>query len=279
MLPCYLVPDNILDKIFNLARKFLWGKGNNSNGIHYIGWNTTALAKPMGGLGIINLRYSKSALRAKNVLAILNKDDKLWIQIVNHKYGNLDIWNPSTHYKASWFFRMLHKTALNLRANFRINVCNPNTTRFLDDPWLFNIPINRWPTFINMDLPIENFSVSDFLSNNVLNLQNLTFCLSKDLDGNSASNLVFYHDSNNHWTWALSSSSAKISSDVYNFLNQSSVVDHWKGWHIIWKIPGAPQVKTFIWRLLHGRIPTFEFLYSLNIGPQLLCPICNMEKE
>ena len=34
-----------------------------------------------------------------------------------------------------------------------------------------------------------------------------------------------------------------------------------------------------MWRLLHGRTPTFNFFYNLNLDPHLMCPLCGIHEE
>lgn len=74
------------------------------------------------------------------------------------------------------------------------------------------------------------------------------------------------------------SSSAKISSAVYNFLNKDCKVDDKvsEGWHIVWRLLIAPWNKFFIWRMLYGRTPTYYYLYDHNVDPNLDCPFCDL---
>lgn len=56
-------------------------------------------------------------------------------------------------------------------------------------------------------------------------------------------------------------------------------MDFWDGWYMIWRLYVNPHVKVFMWRLFHGRTPTFSFLYKLNIWPQMMCPFCDLLEE
>lgn len=40
-----------------------------------------------------------------------------------------------------------------------------------------------------------------------------------------------------------------------------------------------PHVRTFIWKLAHGKLPTGDYLYGLNIGPFTLCHFCGLAPE
>lgn len=89
------------------------------------------------------------------------------------------------------------------------------------------------------------------------------------------------NESNNYWVWEPSASTYSIASAVYLWLNsdQQGEVDCWGGWHYLWKLRAIPKVKVFVWRMLHGRTPTFAFLHKLNIGPERECVFCELEPE
>lgn len=172
-----------------------------------------------------NFKHAKIALVAKNIFAILNSDEKHWASIVKFKYGNFDIWDSRDTKHDSRFFKMLSKTIGLIRSNLWINFCNPGTTKFLSDPWIFDIFFAFEPTFLNMDWFIENLSISGFLHENTFNKEDPTACLSHHLDWSILSKNVFVNDYNDHWAWLLDSSASKTSHVIYNLLNHSSCDD------------------------------------------------------
>lgn len=117
------------------------------------------------------------------------------------------------------------------------------------------------------------------MQNNAFNSEDLVVYLSVNIDWNLIPKVADVPRSNNHWSWWPSGSNVRIVNVAYNFLNQNPSIVIWKGWHNIWRLPTAPRIRTFTWRMVHGRIPTFEYLYALTIGPQLMCLICELEKE
>lgn len=148
LLSCYLVPETVLDKISKLARSFLWGKGGNHSGTHYLGWSTTTLAETEGGLDIRNLKCAKIVLMAKNIFVVFNFDDKLWVHVMNLKYDNLNIWANLDTKNATWFFKVMYETITEMRSNLWINYCNPSTTSFLNDPWCYDVPLVYKPLIL-----------------------------------------------------------------------------------------------------------------------------------
>lgn len=49
-----------------------------------------------------------------------------------------------------------------IKSNMWLNVINTNLTSTLQDPWLFEIPVNFKPTFMNMEIDWMIISFSDF---------------------------------------------------------------------------------------------------------------------
>ncbi|XP_039128406.1 uncharacterized protein LOC120264644 [Dioscorea cayenensis subsp. rotundata] len=52
-----------------------------------------------------------------------------------------------------------------------------------------------------------------------------------------------------------------------------------RGWNLIWKLLVPPRVKIFVWKLAHGKLPTGNYLYNINIGPDTSCTLCGLFPE
>lgn len=99
-----------------------------------------------------------------------------------------------------------------------------------------------------------------------------------DLD--LSKNLKIDIDGTTLWVWASSNHNATISSTVYEHINSTkAIIDSWKGWKQIWNLNVIPRVKTFTWKLAHGKLNIGAFLYSLNSGPYVNCHFCGLEEE
>ena len=69
-LPIYFfsffrAPNNVVQKLVNIQRKFLWGEGSEQRRIAWVKWKTVCLPKEKGGLGIKDLRKFNAALLGK----------------------------------------------------------------------------------------------------------------------------------------------------------------------------------------------------------------------
>lgn len=67
---------------------------------------------------------------------------------------------------------------------------------------------------------------------------------------------------------------------VYAYFNRfAGCVDPWDGWGNIWCLKIAPGPKHFLWLLLHNGIKMYDYLNRLNLGPQTLYRLCNLDFE
>lgn len=245
-----------------------------------MGWSTLIESKPDGGLGIRDLSLAKHSLMPKHIFKYLNYDDAIWVDILINKYGKINLCSDAIPAKCSWFFRDPCHSAAFIRSHCKINSVNPDSTSFLWDPWMFDIPVALKPTFLNLDLDLEQINLFDFITGNCWNPHNFTSVfgnLFDSYDDNLASiDLVKV----NHWVWLPRSNCTNITSVIYHFLNQhKSYSESWTGWQLIWHIPVVPRLKYFIWLCLKGPLSTSAFLYSIHMGPDNPCIFCGLHSE
>ncbi|XP_039130370.1 uncharacterized protein LOC120266776 [Dioscorea cayenensis subsp. rotundata] len=111
-------------------------------------------------------------------------------------------------------------------------------------------------------------SITDLL--NPLDSVNLDRCKTLKLEAHGPS----------RWVWASTNHMATISSSVYDHIISSEDSGAlWSGWKQIWKLFVIPCVKTFIWKMAHGKLTTGAYLYTLNIGPYVKCYFCDLEED
>ena len=84
----------------------------------------------------------------------------------------------------------------------------------------------------------------------------------------------------NHYVRMPVSANAKLVSVIYNHLNYGGVYDEsWSGWLAMWRLQASLRVRLFVWKLLHGKVPTCSFSYRLNISQPSLCVFCGLDWE
>ena len=131
-----------------------------------------------------------------------------------------------------------------------------------------------------MNLNLEDLNIIDFFHGNTIELQAVQRLLGTHFDKEQFKDLKLVQNEPNFWVWHPLTSSSKIVKVVYSRLNKSmDLEDSWIGWKTLWRLKVAPTVKLFMWKMLHGKIPSFAFLYKLNIGPSLPCLLCGLTLE
>ncbi|CAN0917711.1 hypothetical protein LINGRAHAP2_LOCUS30470 [Linum grandiflorum] len=50
-------------------------------------------------------------------------------------------------------------------------------------------------------------------------------------------------------------------------------------WARIWNLQIHPKLRFFLWKVVHGILPTFDALQSRQLEIASLCPVCNEAAE
>ncbi|KAJ0960949.1 hypothetical protein J5N97_001161 [Dioscorea zingiberensis] len=277
-LSTYVIPNSIIDCITKLVRQFIWSNTGSGNGVHLIGWSTVTSPKTEGGLGVKDLRLMKRALLSKHVLELLNKSDKTWTQLMIAKYGTFDMWQNCNQPKVSWTYRGLLNTAKEIKSNVaQVNITPNNSIWY--QPWLFNIPFNRMPTYLNMEIDMTNMQVKDLLTNGQWNYGALESIFSPELAYLILTKQVNPDSVDNMWKWSHNTNGKTCTAAIYEEYRVKCHSSQWSGWKKLWKLNCVPKVSMFLWKFLHGRLPTKSFLFHIGIGPESPCPMCNLSPE
>ncbi|PKU67279.1 Putative ribonuclease H protein [Dendrobium catenatum] len=107
-LPTYhntlsLVPKQILIEVEKACRKFIWSKGDGSNGLHYASWDLSCKPKSLGGLGINSCLKKTGPLRAKLAWKYCQEKESLMHKVLFPKYGQIPFENSSRRSRSvSW---------------------------------------------------------------------------------------------------------------------------------------------------------------------------------
>lgn len=130
----HCMPRSVCTRIDPITRNFFWGKGDQRRGWHLVNWETLTTPKNFGGLGIRDTRLTNLALLGKLVWSLLHERDKLWVQIITHKYIHGSIWNSSSRGTPSIIWRSIHKAIESLADGFKMRL-HSGTTSFWYSDW------------------------------------------------------------------------------------------------------------------------------------------------
>ncbi|WOL00311.1 hypothetical protein Cni_G09024 [Canna indica] len=256
------INSKIIKEHEKLIRDFLWKLGKKKYGFHLVNWKKVSLCKAEGGLGVKDLNTFKIVIHAKRVLPILNRKDQIWSRLVNARYGDLHPWKKRRSRRIGWAMKGIVSAIEMLREGLKVKIGNGKKTNVWTDPWIESYPIEKWPTFVNMDKIQEVTMVNEFIRNGEWNLN-----LIKDVLGEEHMCKIrqLYLPSENiedKWIWCLNRKGKLSCKIAYNFLKRKDYEmggKKWK-WGFLWALNLIPRIKMFLWKFFQGRIPTTELL-------------------
>ena len=86
IMQVFWLPRSLIGRMNQLMRSFIWSKGRRARGWHLVNFPTITLSKDHGGLGIRNMKLANTALLGKTIWSLLHHSNKLWVQVLKHKY-------------------------------------------------------------------------------------------------------------------------------------------------------------------------------------------------
>ncbi|XP_028556655.1 uncharacterized protein LOC114581195 [Dendrobium catenatum] len=129
---------------------------------------------PNGGRGLKSCTQIIDSLRAKITWKYVNDEDSLLHKCLKPKYGNSG-WIPEWKHSLSSTCKILRSGAKALKLIIRWNICNGEKINVLEDVWIFDKALCKWPTFLD-NLHINDLCVDQFIENgtwNIAKLQNV----------------------------------------------------------------------------------------------------------
>ncbi|KAL7252308.1 hypothetical protein ACSBR1_014034 [Camellia fascicularis] len=140
-LPSYAMqtlalPGSICNDIDKLNRNFLWGDTETSKRVHLVKWMNVCQSKKMGGLGLRMAKTQNLALLAKLGWKILNKEDCLWVKVLEAKYfSDSDLFSYSFKKSASHILRGILQTRAILKKGIKWSVGDGSRISIWYDWW------------------------------------------------------------------------------------------------------------------------------------------------
>ena len=168
-LPNYIMtvihlPNEILTRLQKEFRAFLWGHPIDRKGMHLVAWHNICNPKDKRGLGFVSLFQKCKALFAKLAAQLILNSSSLWANLVRAKYSFNASWHnykklPNCSHTWAWIMDNGH----NIAFNFKSIIGSGEQISLLQDPWLSKISIYAWPTYINMNMDVQNQKIKQLI--------------------------------------------------------------------------------------------------------------------
>ncbi|KAI0492194.1 hypothetical protein KFK09_026461 [Dendrobium nobile] len=148
------IPSNAMERLNAWSRKSL-SLGDGTKGMHYIAWNDICKPRSLGGLGLHSPLHRIGSLRSKVTWNYIQKPYSLLHRVMKRKYGD-NVMNGAQRNISSNAWKILVDGGNNLRMVVRWNVGKGDKINILNDTWLLDRCINRWPTFEDCNFLDDN---------------------------------------------------------------------------------------------------------------------------
>ncbi|XP_028551608.1 uncharacterized protein LOC114579873 [Dendrobium catenatum] len=247
-----MVPKRVLYELEKLCRSFLWHKNEGTKGMHYVAWGDICKPRCFGGLGVHSPLDRIGSLKSKLTWNFIQKLQSLFHRVITARYEN-DVMNGAQRKITSTAWQILADGGKCLKLAIRWRVGKGNKINVLNDTWLLDRCINRWPTFIDyksLDGKVFHPTLVTLISHIQIDFEGEDQLeLMKKCSGKTVSALVF----------------EQMLSNKYNMED----VEYFS-W--LQKLKLKKKVEVFWWRLGKETIPTNQFLKNRKITDDDWCP-------
>jgi len=280
-LSVFLLPLELGRDIEKVMNSFWWGcEGERSRGIRWKRWDNLCLPKDRGGLGFRKIREFNVALLGKQAWRLIKYPNSLVARIFKAKYF------PRHHFleakigcNPSFVWRSILEAQGVIKSNYIWRVGDGASINIWTDPWL---PNSQSPYIQPSLTDNQNATKVQELFNqaktawDVSRLERLftqhdidQICSIPVVDIKTEDTIIWSGEEKGEYT--VKSCYKKL---VGNLQNHPQFF-----WSRVWKLHVPPKIKSFLWQVCSGSLPTQAALRIKHVQIPPHCQICNREEE
>ncbi|WOK96357.1 hypothetical protein Cni_G05064 [Canna indica] len=141
-----------------------------------------------------------------------------------------------------------------------MRIVNGKKSKIWDDPWICEVPLVKWPTFIDCNQLEKLVYVQELFNESGWNGQLIEKCFGDDLKNKIEIIQVDMEGGDDHWIWKDSKlGEASVRSAYWHLKSKEDLsVESDVDWRKIWNLKISQNVKIFIWKLMWGRLPVSD---------------------
>lgn len=297
----YRLPASIIKLIERIRCSFFWGHAsdNTSKKLHLLSWNKICQSKEFGGLGLASIRDRNVALLAKWWWRAFSERNVFWNNILTHSYGHSWTYNlgdiPIN--KASYIVKNIVSVknhpavgSFLVRSKFRWVVQSGTSILFWEDIWHQNDPLCLLFPELYVISAFKHSTLACmlrawrqdadesglWLSAPPESLQSHIFQITQIIISvhlNSDRDKPIWLPANGPYSSKVGYQTIKktINNSAPNVCNIK--------WSLIWSAKIPPRIRTFLWKISWGILPTRLFLSNRIEGIESKCQWCNAPEE
>ncbi|XP_074298919.1 uncharacterized protein LOC141629897 [Silene latifolia] len=280
------IPLHITTKLNYLIDLFWWKQSKNKRAQHWLSPEKLQLPKSEGGLGIKNARLFSQAMISKTFWRCHHHQHSLISSVLRNKYPK-DFPVPgkvSKYSAASFAWKGVVKNTFLIRDGFAWKFGNGKLINMENDAWI----LGSKPCF-KTPYQAQDFSFADLLLNSTQWNKFNIFNFFKSVSARKICALELPPEPTDDFIyWKYTEDGLFSSSSAYSFLlhncipslasPRSSVTPAFP-WVFIWRLPCQPHIKIFLWKLVHGILPTADVLIRRGMSVNPICSLCQKNCE
>ncbi|CAN1166059.1 Putative ribonuclease H protein At1g65750 [Linum perenne] len=283
-IPAYAMQTSILpattcEEIDRRIRNFVWGTTAEERKIPLVAWDKICMPKENGGLGLRQARQLNRAYITKLAFTFFKDKDRLWVQILQHKYfknSASDGLEPRKLPSCSPIWKGITREWGTMLEGGRSAIRDGKETRFWTTCW-----VDAGLKLIDfVDPSMQGFdpesSVADFTSvEGTWNFGLLETLLPPEaVDIIAGMTPPKEGSGDDDWVWGCEKSGVftiKSAYDLIGKIENPIDADRWKS---VWKWRGPSRVRFFLWLAAKGRLLTNAARHKRGLSQDATCPRC-----
>ncbi|KAJ1700918.1 hypothetical protein LUZ63_000697 [Rhynchospora breviuscula] len=279
------VPKDMLKRMNSLMARFFWGKMDDKRYLTPVAWKTICRPCEEGGLGVRDIDMFGEALFMKLVWAMMEEENKLWVQVCKAKYcPKIGFWDAKPDSRSSGMWRNIMRMKENFKGNIRWQIGDGRNIKAIAQPWFTGWEESVGGVRSNRKKVVADlfyFSTGNW-KEDVLNqmftqpqVEAIKRLQTKPTRNDGKVDKLIWEVSKTGrysvkegYQWLWRQRRVQFTSPVAQLWQR---VQKWKGI--------APKVKIFLWRLISGALMIANNLHRRINRISPMCQRCRNENE
>jgi hypothetical protein len=273
LLSFFEIPKGVRKRLDFYRSRFFWQSDGQKKKYRLTKWNIVCRPKDQGGLGIEVLDIKNRCLLSKWLFKMLTEEG-LWQELLTNKYlGSKSLSQAQSKPTDSPFWKGIMKAKDDVFKRGSFTVGDGMKTRFWEDTWLGDTPLNIQYASLYNAATTKNVLVADVLGNVPLNIRFNRILTGDRWDAwiSLVRRLMAVHLTNepDSFVWKLSSTSLYA-----DYLNGHTVFLK----KYLWKMKVPLKIRIFMWFLYNKVILTKDNLAKRRWNGCTDCVFCGQRE-
>ncbi|XP_050217745.1 uncharacterized protein LOC126668598 [Mercurialis annua] len=276
----FLIPLDLCGELERMMNSFWWGRNREEKkGICWASWDRLCKTKKFGGMGFKKIHDFNIAMLSRQAWRLINNGNCLMSKVFKAKYFPYSSFlqaklgsNPSYVWRSIW------STQKVMVEGVRVCIGDGHNTEVWKDPWILNEESGYLET--NALPHLEGCKVWQLFQSDKKawdeEILGDLFFVSDQMSIKSIPLSV--RDRQDSWVWIFDKKKRFSVKSVYRRLRGEVEADYPVSndfnWNILWNLQVPLHVRSFIWRVASGFLPTVDALARKCVFVNSVCQVC-----